>query len=1034
MNDISLGQIENDKNYDFRSKYDEENELYTNNIEKCRYYEVSELKGAFVKHNQGFSIYSHNIRSINGHWDDILDNINTTQPLKFSILAFQEIWSVQRTYEIPGYNKLEYFTRDKDGAPNPNCGGGVGIFVDKKYDYEKLNVESAFVPHVYESIWVKVKVKSGPDKIIGNVYRPNSAPKADLMKALEIHDNILDVLQNDRKHAKCEIIICSDFNINMLNFETHNLTNDYINSLISKSFIPVITLPTRIKHQSATLIDHIWRNKITNNFKSGILISSLSDHFPVFYFEESKQKNENPQEIYKRKVNNTTIETFCNTIKSTSWVNVTNENSPKISFDKFFEKINSSVDLSFPFIKIKSKPKKFKHSPWMSSGLFISHRKKEKLFDKKKKCHNIQTFKIYNTLYNKIRRAAKKMHYAKQFSKFSHNIKETWSVIRELLGTKKQKDHIPEFFKENENIINDYLEIANGFNTFFSQIGPKLAADIPATNFCYKDFLPNRNESDFKFSKISETDILKICDSLKPKLSAGADFISTKLLKQIAPMIITPLHHLINLSLETGYVPREFKIAKVVPVFKSGDKHNYNNYRPISLLSSFSKLMEKVVARQIIGFLKFHNLLYKHQYGFRENHSCSQPVLHFTDKIYNALNQKPSAATISIFIDLKKAFDTVDHKILLQKMDHYGIRGTTNTWFENYLSDREQFVSVHGIESKTVKMVCGVPQGSVLGPLLFLLFINDLPNATDFLTLLFADDTTFQMSGFDINLLFRNANSELEKASTWFRANKLTLNVDKTKFMLFSEKDILLNALGLKLEIGEEVIEQIGSDCKEKYFKFVGHVLDDKLSWQGHVQHICKKLSSANFAINSTKNVMPLKIRRSLYFTMFDAHLNFGNLLWGCAANKMTKKIEILQKKCIRNVALSRYKSHTEPLFKKLSILNYADKIIFCRSTFMNQYRNKQLPESFTNMFTDIICTDDLQTRHNDYNYQNKPAVKRSLESFPLKCLIRTWNSLNIDIKSTADKIEFENILKEHLLSKYSSERQCDNVGCYSCN
>ena len=383
MNDISLGQIENDKNYDFRSKYDEENELYTNNIEKCRYYEVSELKGAFVKHNQGFSIYSHNIRSINGHWDDILDNINTTQPLKFSILAFQEIWSVQRTYEIPGYNKLEYFTRDKDGAPNPNCGGGVGIFVDKKYDYEILNVESAFVPHVYESIWVKVKVKSGPDKIIGNVYRPNSAPKADLMKALEIHDKILDVLQNDRKHAKCEIIICSDFNINMLNFETHNLTNDYINSLISKSFIPVITLPTRIKHQSATLIDHIWRNKITNNFKSGILISSLSDHFPVFYFEESKQKNENPQEIYKRKVNNTTIETFCNTIKSTSWVNVTNENSPKISFDKFFEKINSSVDLSFPFIKIKSKPKKFKHSPWMSSGLFISHRKKEKLFAKK---------------------------------------------------------------------------------------------------------------------------------------------------------------------------------------------------------------------------------------------------------------------------------------------------------------------------------------------------------------------------------------------------------------------------------------------------------------------------------------------------------------------------------------------------------------------------------------------------------------------------------------------------------------------------
>ena len=435
------------------------------------------------------------------------------------------------------------------------------------------------------------------------------------------------------------------------------------------------------------------------------------------------------------------------------------------------------------------------------------------------------------------------------------------------------------------------MDIANGFNAFFSNIGKNLAEKIPTTNENFEQFLSNRNETSFNFSKISEMDILKICKILKPKSSAGSDCISTKLLKEIAPLILTPLHHLINLSLETGFVPKQFKIAKVVPIFKSGDKHDYNNYRPISLLSSFSKLMEKVVARQLVGFLNYHNLLYKHQYGFRANHNCSQPVLHFTEKVYNALNQKPSLQTLAIFIDLKKAFDTVDHDILLKKMDHYGIRGISNKWFENYLKDREQFVSVHGIDSDTQKIVCGVPQGSILGPLLFLLFINDLPNATEFFTLLFADDTTFQISGHDMNFLFQNANMELKKASTWFETNKLTLNVDKTKFMLFSDRDIDLVSLGHKLEIGNQTIEQIGKKCKEKYFKFVGHVLDDKFSWEGHVKHICKKLASANFAINSTKHFMPLQIRKTLYHTIFESHINFGILLWGCAKSKILKKI-----------------------------------------------------------------------------------------------------------------------------------------------
>ena len=256
-----MGEVEDDKQFNFKSKYDEDNEIFSANLHLCEYLEIQEFKTKYSDNRKCFSTYSYNIHSINGHWDNILDNINSAQPIKFSVIAFQEIWSVQNIYQLPGYCQFEYNTRDKNKTPNPNCGGGVGLFIDTKFkDFEILTEESIFEPHVYESIWVKIKIKNGKDKIIGNVYRPNSAPLANLQKAIEIHQSIIEKILSNKNHAKCDIQILGDFNVNMLNFESHGLTNNYINMLISKSFLPLITLPTRIKHQSATLIDHIWKN------------------------------------------------------------------------------------------------------------------------------------------------------------------------------------------------------------------------------------------------------------------------------------------------------------------------------------------------------------------------------------------------------------------------------------------------------------------------------------------------------------------------------------------------------------------------------------------------------------------------------------------------------------------------------------------------------------------------------------------------------------------------------------------------------
>ena len=370
---------------------------------------------------------------------------------------------------------------------------------------------------------------------------------------------------------------------------------------------------------------------------------SLRSFSCILYIENVNQPVIQLPDKIVRKTNPNTIPAFCKLLQSTKWTSVTNEKDPQIAFDSFFENLNSARDVAFPEIRVKQRFNKFHHSPWMSKGLMVSKKHKERLFSKKKKkpsVTNEETFKIYNTTYNKLRRLAKKLYYQKQFNKNVRDSKQTWSLIREIIGTKKDKNQFPDFFKDNGQIIRDNLDIANGFNKFFAQIGPNLASDVELSDVSYETFLPNSNPVNFQFERVSEVEILRICRQLKPKLSSGIDYISNKLLIQIAPIIITPLHYLINLSLETGFIPKEMKIAKIVPIFKDGDCHNYTNYRPISLISSFAKLLEKIVSRQMNRFLDTHNILYKHQYGFRAKHNTSQPVLHFVDNIYNALNQK----------------------------------------------------------------------------------------------------------------------------------------------------------------------------------------------------------------------------------------------------------------------------------------------------------------------------------------------------------------------------------------------------------
>ena len=260
------------------------------------------------------------------------------------------------------------------------------------------------------------------------------------------------------------------------------------------------------------------------------------------------------------------------------------------------------------------------------------------------------------------------------------------------------------------------------------------------------------------------------------------------------------------------------------------------------------------------------------------------------------MNKDVPEYTLGVFLDLKKAFDTVDHSILFEKLRHYGFRNVSNLWFKNYLSNRTQFVSINENNSSIRTINCGVPQGSVLGPLLFLLYINDLPTATSFCTSLFADDTALSISSCNLDELFRIANIELCKAAEWFNTNKLTLNVSKTKYILFRKKNMKIFPEVHKLSIGNEDIERIGFGCRDEHFKFVGMKMDEYLTWDFHIKHIENKVSSANFALNRTKNLLPVNVRKLIYNSLVKSHIEYGIIAYGGVEKRRLNKIKTLQK------------------------------------------------------------------------------------------------------------------------------------------
>ena len=986
-----------------------------------------------------FNLLSLNVRSLPGCIDRLKDFLADEATDLFSAICVQEVWCAKKELSLPGYKPLSSQTRDQNSSANPGrggVGGGVGVYVREGIESEVLHELSNFTPGVYESIWLKLrpsKFKRDKSIIIASIYRPNTAPRANLAKAIEIHTSILETIKKDKNLKKCKLVILSDFNLDLLEFATNRNVAKYLDSHFSVGLIPTISLSAHITMTAAKVIDHIFSDEMPENTKSGVVQLSISDHMPTFYSDKSiivqKLQTKDPFRL----ITDSTTLSYLNLLKNIQFT--TNIEEPEASFNSFFELLTTAAELAFPLVKPSPNRRKLKNNPWTTKGIRISAAVRHKLFSSARNNpspENRQTFSNYNKVYNKIIKKAKKNYYHEAFKAVKGDIRKTWKIVNEITGRKKGSNcQLPNsFFNANDRskLIDTPLDISNGFNRFFNAIGPKLASEIdnshlPLNN--HRKYMKNTASNEFKFFPVSQSQVFQIVKNMEGKTSYGNDFVSSKLLKKAIPILLSPLTSLINISLETGFVPSQVKLAKIIPLHKEGCAKSFNNYRPIAIISTVGKLLEKVVHIKLTNFLEEDCLIHPHQFGFRAFHSVIHPLVLFTDKVLHSQNN--NLINLTIFLDLKKAFETISIPILLDKISrNFGIKNVELFWFKNYL-ERSQFTLAGKTPSEILKMLCGLPQGTSLAPDLFAMFINDLPNASAFFTLLFADDTTLQMEAESITELFAMATAELANIQEWFTSNKLTLNVNKTKFMVFFPNKTAITYPSLS--IGSSVISRAGSDMEEQSIRFLGVWVDEKLNFRQHILKIKVKLGTAIYQLAQCKYSTPFSVKLGVYHSLFESCIRFGAAVYGSAVEADLNDIFIQQKKAVRILTCSHFKAHTDPIFFRLRILKLSDLLNLERIILVHKYKHGRLPRAFGNNFFPAINSLGRRGDINDFSY---PAeLTKETCRMPTNLLITSWNLLPAHLKTIGDLKIFKQTFMDLTFESYNVD--CSLPNCFSC-
>ena len=950
-------------------------------------YTVDQFKEENLNQPGSLNIMHHNCRSLLS--ENKLDNYEYFLDMlgdPFDIIGFTETWIDENDIGIDIFNNYKYkhvyqIRKQDIGTECKAKGGGISLFIRDHLIFKRRDDLSILLPHL-ELLFVELNLNN-KIYLIGVAYRPPDTKVKDFNESI---NGYIEPIKN--KH---QLILMGDFNICLLQDKTHN--NAFRNIMQSNSLFPTILEPTRVAAinkngqtvVTETLIDNIF---IKDNlaYNSGLIYSDISDHYPIFISIPLNVNKGNTDiiEVKYRLMDDFRITKFKLAIQNNlTFLALTSEKVAQVAFTNFFTTFNFLYDKHFLIIS-KTVKKKSLIKPWVTDSFVEQIKYKNDLARLSNKGRiDAKTYKDYKNRLTKELREAKARYFDSEFYKNNGDIKGTWGIINKYVKSKARSRNV--MIKEN-NVILSQQVVPNKFINYFINIPLKLVSKINPTNINASYFLKGRQPNTFFMGPIIDKDIETAIKNLKNNNNVHT--FSTLVLKESMTILSKPLSHIFNLCINQGYFPSELKTGCITPIYKKGDHHSMENYRPVCSLSQFSKIFEKIIYIRMTNYISKNNIICNSQYGFQTNKSTESALLDLVDYVHDGLTDTSNVG--AVFMDLSKAFDVMSHTILKMKLEHYGFRGSFLTFLMDFLNNRKYFVCVNGRSSVTQISNIGVPQGSTLGPLLFLIYINDIINCSKFLKfVLFADDTTIMYTHKNIDVLNNILTNEVKNVLNWFAANKLMLNLSKTHSMLFSNKrgnpKLKINIQNINLE-------------EKNVVTFLGVELDNKLLWSSHIKHICSKISKSIGILRLLRHSFPNHILKTIYMSLIYSYINYCNVVWGSAYNNHLNPLVILQKKAVRIVNKSSYDAESAPIFNSLGLLNISNvHKLNCLKFMYSCLREDKFPE-LRNKILENESSHDYDTRNR--GQLNTPIARLEICKRSFLCKgVGLWKELEDDVK-----------------------------------